>query len=92
MSNSVIEDRGIGGQARDRELIDIASKRQAIEKVPRDVIEPNALSQIVKDFSSSHGYSSYSSQLCVQQVACQKTASCKTREGRRSLGPTDTAL
>jgi hypothetical protein len=58
VSDSVIEDRRIGGQTRDREFIDVAFERAAIEKLSRDVIEPDALSEIVERLSSLHDLTS----------------------------------
>lgn len=58
MGDSVVKDRRIGRQARDRELVDIACQRAAIEELPRNIVEPNALPQIMQHFSSFHGYTS----------------------------------
>src|SRR5208337_3067938 len=54
MSDGVIEDRRIGRQARDRKTIDVAFKRAAIEKLARDVVEPDALPQVLERLSSFH--------------------------------------
>jgi hypothetical protein len=43
MDDGIIEDRGILRQTRDREMFDIAFKRAGIEKLPRNVVEPDAL-------------------------------------------------
>jgi hypothetical protein len=92
MGDRVIEDRGIGRQTRHREIIDIAPKREAIEKVSRDVIEPNALSQVVEDFSSSHGFSSCSGHSCIQHIACQKRLVAKLAREEDLFRPTDIDL
>ena len=48
VSDGVIEDCRIGGQTSDREILDVALESAAIEQLARDVIEPDALSQIVE--------------------------------------------
>jgi len=44
----VIEDRWIGRQPRDGELMDIAFKSPAVQQVSRDVVKAEALAQVVK--------------------------------------------
>src|SRR5271156_3334193 len=58
VSDSVIEDRRIGGQPRDRKILDVAFKGAAIEQFARDVIEPDALTQIVERLTSLHDFTS----------------------------------
>src|SRR5262249_58938608 len=44
----VVEDRRVRGQARDRQLVAIALERAAGEELASDVVEPEALSELVK--------------------------------------------
>ena len=60
MRDSVVENRRIGGQPRDREIRDVAFQRAAIEQFARDVVEPDALTQVVQRFSSLHDLTSRS--------------------------------
>ena len=46
--DGVVEDRGIRGQSRHRQLVYVAFERAAIQQVARDVVEPDTLAQIVK--------------------------------------------
>jgi hypothetical protein len=46
--DGVVEDRGVGGQAGDRQLVDVALQRAAIEQVAGDVVEPQALAEPVE--------------------------------------------
>jgi hypothetical protein len=45
--DSVVEDRGVGGQAGDRQFVDVALQSAAIEQVAGDVVEPQALAEPV---------------------------------------------
>src|SRR5208282_760040 len=58
VSDGVIEDRRIRGQSRDRQLIDVAFERAAVEQLARYVIEPDALTQVVERLSSLHDLTS----------------------------------
>ena len=44
--DGVVEDRRIGGEAGDRQLVDVALERAAIEQVAGYVVEPQALSEL----------------------------------------------
>ena len=44
----VVEDRRIRGQPGHREFVDVAFERAAVQQVARDVVEPDALAQIVE--------------------------------------------
>lgn len=46
--NRVIEDRGIRCESRHRQIVDVMLQHTAIEQIARDIVEPNALSQIVE--------------------------------------------
>ncbi len=46
--DGVVEDRGVGGQAGDRQFVNIALQRAAIEQVASDVVEPQALAELVE--------------------------------------------
>ena len=52
--DGVVEDRRIRGEPRHRELVDVALERAAIQQVARDVVEPEALAQIVKHLCRFH--------------------------------------
>ena len=43
----VIENRRIGGEPRHRPFVDIAFQRAAVQQIARDVVEPDALAQIM---------------------------------------------
>jgi Polyphosphate kinase 2 (PPK2) len=47
--DSVVEVRGVGGQAGDRQLVDVARQRAAIEQGRGDVVEPQALAEPLVD-------------------------------------------
>jgi len=57
MSDSVIEDRGVRGETRDRELVDVAPEAAAREEGTRDVVEPDTLSGVVEPSCTVHAYS-----------------------------------
>ena len=44
----VVEDGRVRGQARDRQLVDVARERAAGEELARDVVEPEALAELVE--------------------------------------------
>ena len=50
--NCLIENRGIRCESRHRQLIDVALQCAAIDQVARDVVKPDALSQIVEQLLS----------------------------------------
>ena len=50
----LIEDRRVRGQPGHGELVDVASERPAVEQVARDVVEPDALAQIVEQRRRFH--------------------------------------
>ncbi len=52
--DGVVEDRRVGGQPGDRELVDIATQQAGLEHVARDVVEPQALAQIVQGLRGFH--------------------------------------
>jgi Transaldolase/Fructose-6-phosphate aldolase len=52
--NRVVEDRGIRSEPRYRKLIDIALECTAVNEVARNVVQPQTLTQVVKQLSWSH--------------------------------------
>src|SRR6266567_7853199 len=54
----VVEDRRIRRQSGDRELVDIAAEHARPQQVARDVVEPEALAQIMQDSSGLHAITS----------------------------------
>jgi hypothetical protein len=46
--DGVVEDRGIGGEPGHRELVDVVFKRPAAQQIAGDIVEPDALAQIVQ--------------------------------------------
>src|SRR5262249_49240413 len=54
----VIEDRRVRGQPRHRELVDVAAQHARLQQVARDVVEPEALAEIVQDASGLHAFTS----------------------------------
>jgi hypothetical protein len=54
MGDRMIEDRRVGRQTGDREIVDVAFECAAIEKLSRYVVEPDALPKIVERLSSFH--------------------------------------
>src|SRR5258708_6129889 len=59
----VIEDRRIRCQPGDRELVDIAAEHARLQQVARDVVEPEALAQIVQNASGLHAVTSVTPRL-----------------------------
>src|SRR5215467_17 len=54
----VVEDRRIRGQPRHRELVDVAAQHARLQQVARDVVEPEALAEIMQDASGLHAVTS----------------------------------
>ncbi len=52
--DGVVEDRRIRREARDRQLVDVPRQRAGGEQITRDVVEPEALTQIVEFPGSRH--------------------------------------
>jgi hypothetical protein len=50
----VIEDRRIGSEPAHREVVDIVLERAALQKVSRNVVEPDTLAQIVEQLCCFH--------------------------------------
>jgi hypothetical protein len=57
--DGVIEDCGVRGEPRDRELLNVAAERAAGQQTPGDVVEPKALAHFA-EFLSRYHYSSSS--------------------------------
>ena len=54
-ADRLVEDRRVGRQAGDRQLVDVARQRAVVEHLARDVVEPKALAEIVKSLGRFHG-------------------------------------
>ena len=54
--DGLIEDRGIAGEAGDRKLFDVIPKGAVLQQLPGDVVEPEALAQVMESFGGVHGY------------------------------------
>ena len=52
--DGVVEDRGVRGEPRDRELLDIAAERAAVQQTAGDVVEPEALAHFVEFLGRFH--------------------------------------
>src|SRR5262249_7021822 len=52
--NGVVEDRRIGRQPGDREIVDVALQGSAVQQHTGDIVEPQALAQIVKRLGCYH--------------------------------------
>jgi len=50
VGDRVVEDRRVRGQPGDRKLVDVALQRAAIEQVAGDIVEPQALAELVEQF------------------------------------------
>src|SRR6185503_17862400 len=50
----LVEDRRVRGQAGDRELVDVALQRPVVEDRAGDVVEPEALAEVVKFLGGLH--------------------------------------
>ena len=50
----MVEDRRIRGQAGYRKLVDVAFERAAVQQLARDVVQPDALAQIVQQLCRFH--------------------------------------
>src|SRR5207247_9287857 len=48
--DGVVEDRGVGCEARHGELVDIACEGPGLEQVAGDVVEPEALAAVVQRY------------------------------------------
>ena len=53
----VVEDRGVRGEPRDRELLDVAAERAAGQQTAGDVVEPEALAHFVEFLGRFHQFS-----------------------------------
>ncbi len=56
--DGVVEDGRIRCQPGNREFVDIAAKHARLEQAARDVVEPEALTQVVHDLSGFHDVTS----------------------------------
>src|SRR5437868_4346386 len=56
--DGVLEDRWIRCESRRRQLVDVTLERAAIEQVASDVVEPQALAQVVEQFGRFHNVTS----------------------------------
>src|SRR5262249_18003153 len=54
--DGLIEDGGVRGQPRDRQLVAVALERPAGEELAGDVVEPQALAELVKSLRRFHGF------------------------------------
>ena len=52
--DGVIKDRRVRGQPGHRQFVDVALERAAVQQVARDVVEPEALAQVVKFLGGFH--------------------------------------
>ena len=52
--NRVVEDSGIRSEPRHGKLVDIALECAAVNQVARNVVEPQTLTQVVKELSCFH--------------------------------------
>ena len=55
--HGVVEDCGVGGKPRDRELLNVAAERAAGQQTAGDVVEPEALAHFVELLGSFHHFS-----------------------------------
>src|SRR5580704_11185924 len=55
----MIEDRGVGGESRDRQLFDVFPESSAVEQLSGNVVEPKALAQIMQLLCRFHIRSPY---------------------------------
>src|SRR3984893_18749292 len=51
----VVEDCRVGRQPGDRKLVNVAAQRAAAQQVACDVVEPEALAEVVEGLSRLHG-------------------------------------
>jgi hypothetical protein len=58
LGNGVVEDGRVGGQAGDGLRLDVALQRAAIEEVAGDVVQPQALAELVEVTGSGRGHGS----------------------------------
>src|SRR5262249_12809083 len=59
----VVEDRRIGREPGDREVVYVAVQGAVVEQIARDVVEPKALSAFMKCFGGFHRVTSFSTSL-----------------------------
>ena len=62
-ADGLIEDGGIGGEPGHGELVDVAAQRAIVEYAAGDVVEPQALPQIVQLLRDSHARTSRSDKI-----------------------------
>src|SRR6202041_2784714 len=58
LADGVVEDRGVRGEPRDREVLDVPGECPALEQVTGDVVEPERLAEVVellRGFGYGHG-------------------------------------
>jgi hypothetical protein len=63
IADRLVEDGRVRGEAGDGQFVDVAAQGAVIEDFACDVVEPQALSQIVQAFRDVHGRSSKSDEL-----------------------------
>ena len=68
IADGFVENRGIGGEAGDRQFFDVAAQRAVVENFPRDVVEPEALTQIVQGLRDGHESHLKSDECVVDQI------------------------
>src|SRR5262249_44370761 len=81
----VVEDCRIGCEPGDREVIDIAAERASAQQVARDVVEPEALAEIVQDSSGLHATPLSRPRNCVSSFRSPSTASAKPPSSQESI-------
>ena len=50
----VVENRRVGRQPGDGQFVDIAAEQAAVQEVPRDIVKPEALAQVVEFLGRFH--------------------------------------
>ena len=54
----MIENRRVGGQAGDRQLVDVAPEKARPQHAAREVVKPEALAEIAQNLCRFHGVAS----------------------------------
>src|SRR5260370_42621650 len=67
--DGVVEDGRVRGQPRYRKLVDVAAEHARFQQVARDVVEPEALAEIVQDASGLHAVTSVAPPPLISRVS-----------------------
>ena len=88
--DGVVEDRGVRREPRDRQLVDVLLERSAVEQVAGDVVEPDALAEVVEQLCRFHRVNSVVDRGAAPQRVSQPASGdrrCPLRAEADALAP-----